>query len=450
MSISTRPALTLLFLLSACATSLAEGPETRTPEDVSASLDAWSAESDAPDSAASAQRDTSSDLSRVGPVLAGDDAASDPAHEDEASDPILGRDRCDDGEIYPMPEWSVAAPEAHGLDGRDLALAAEYARENDSHCLVVARHGEIVGEWYFGSTEVDTPVKSWSVGKSYAATVTGLALDQGYLGDVRDAVSSYVPQWTGLGRDDITIHHLMSMTSGLAFDLVADNLGMVMADDMTRRAIRNGAPRRPGYAWEYNNHTVQMIEPVLENAVGLPPDEFAQAELFEPLGMNAVWDRDSAGNPAMYMNVIASCRDHARLGQLYLRRGCWDGQELLSEEFVIQATSPSSAFNQGYGYWWWLNGQEPLLDSVTFQDKGHTMHPFAPDDAFCAIGLGNQMVEVIPSLDMVIVRMGPAPHENLRLWLTDRPRIMADLQSDGEQRVHNGVLERVLAAVQIH
>ena len=74
------------------------------------------------------------------------------------------------------------------------------------------------------------------------------------------------------------------------------------------------------------------------------------------------------------------------------------------------------------------------------------LHPFAPEDAFCAVGLGSQMVEVIPSEDLVIVRIGPAPHENINAWANQE--VMDRLMNDGKQIVHNGVLERVLGALE--
>jgi CubicO group peptidase (beta-lactamase class C family) len=102
--------------------------------------------------------------------------------------------------------------------------------------------------------------------------------------------------------------------------------------------------------------------------------------------------------------------------------------------------------NRGYGYYWWLSGESPTLDSVTFEDKPGGMHHFGPDDSYCAVGLGSQMIEVVPSLDMVIVRMGTAPHDDLANWL-DPEALYDDLIHDGEQIVHNGVLERVLGAL---
>ena len=104
--------------------------------------------------------------------------------------------------------------------------------------------------------------------------------------------------------------------------------------------------------------------------------------------MDVEWKRDEVGQPALYMNARASCRDNARFGQLFLRRGCWNGERVLSEEWVEAATSSSTNHNRGYGYWW-LSGEDPTLDSVDFEPKGPGgLHPFAPDDAFCAVGLG--------------------------------------------------------------
>jgi CubicO group peptidase (beta-lactamase class C family) len=455
--VSARPIIIVTLALFGCEVSMQTGPE-RTGRDADAFADAGVAgfeDAVAERENAPGESDTGSGVAYLDTgLLDTGDLDTEAPHRDapDALDPDVvpppaPLDRCDDGHRFPSPTWDLEPPESHGLDSRSLEIAARYAGQNDTYCMAVVRHGALVGEWYFGDTDERTPMRSWSVAKSYAATVAGIALDQGLISALRDPVADYVPEWAGTEKEAVTLHNVLSMTSGMHFDLVMDNVGITMARDMTQRALDTALDRRPGYAWEYNNHTVQVIERVLRNATGVAPDEFARTHLFEPIGMDATWERDRTGNPAMYMNVEASCRDHARFGYLYLRRGCWDGAEVLSDEFVEAATTPSSPYNQGYGYWWWLNGHQPLLDSVTFEPKGHIMHTFAPDDAFCAVGLGNQMIEVIPSLDMVVVRMGPAPHENLGFWLFDRPRIMQELQTDGEQRVHNGVLERVLDAI---
>ena len=100
--------------------------------------------------------------------------------------------------------------------------------------------------------------------------------------------------------------------------------------------------------------------------------------------------------------------------------------------------------NRGYGYWWWLNGQMPTLNSVDFTPKTQMLQPGVPPDAFCALGLGNQIVEVIPSLDMVIVRFGPAPQENLALWAMQDGAVMDGLLNDDVQHISYGTVKRVV------
>jgi CubicO group peptidase (beta-lactamase class C family) len=393
----------------------------------------------------------------------GSDPRDEPVRPPTAPDPDPGSDpadpgerpqnRCDDGFRYPASEWPVEAPAEHAMDPNALQHAANYAGDNFSRCLVVIRHGALVGEWYWGRNngrrmDRDNPIKSWSVGKSYASVVTGIAIDQGLIGSVDDSIADYIEPFQGTRKAEIRIADLLSMSSGVKFDLTADNLGMFFARDMTRKALRNPVQNAPGVLWEYNNHTVQLIEPILRQATGQAADEFAQTHLFEKLGMEATWQRDKRDQPAMYMNVSASCRDHAKFGYMMMRNGCWEGEEVLSQSYRDDALAPSTEMNRGYGYWWWLNAETPTLNSVDFSEYDGVLQPFAPADAFMAVGLGNQVIEMIPSLDMVIVRMGVAPQENLVYWLTDRPRIMREMKSDGDHVVLNGVVSRVLEAVE--
>ena len=383
------------------------------------------------------------------PPTSGDSSSpedpADPQDPTGSDDAALGECSMDD--VFPVPTWATALPEDHGLDPVHLQEAADLAAANLSNCLLVVRHGHIVGEWYWQGTTPTTKVKNWSVGKSYASTVVGLAVDRGDLDSVDELAADWIPEWQDTPREAIRLHDLLAMSSGLEFDMLADNVTMPLAQNMTALAVDAPLVNPPGALWEYNNHSVQSMEPILRAATGMAADEYADLHLFEPLGMDVEWKRDEVGQPALYMNARASCRDNARFGQLFLRRGCWNGERVLSEEWVEAATSSSTNHNRGYGYWWWLSGEDPTLDSVDFEPKGPGgLHPFAPDDAFCAVGLGNQFIEVIPSLDMVVVRMGTAPQDVPGAW-ADPLAIFEAAAEDGQQLVHNAVLERVLDAV---
>ena len=118
-----------------------------------------------------------------------------------------------------------------------LEAAALYAEQNQSDCMVVVKDGAIIGEWYWNNTEPFDKVKSWSVGKSYAATAVGLAYDQGYIESTDQSVADFIPEWQGTDKENITIQHMLSMTSGLRFDMIEDNLMMAYAENMTERTL---------------------------------------------------------------------------------------------------------------------------------------------------------------------------------------------------------------------
>jgi CubicO group peptidase (beta-lactamase class C family) len=348
----------------------------------------------------------------------------------------------------PDPDWPTSTPEAQGLDSAGLQAAADYAAANSSQCVVVVRHGVLVGEWYWQGATPTSPIRTWSLAKSYTSTLVGLALEQGLIHSVDDPVSRYVPEWRGTDRDSISIRELLSMASGLAFDEEADSIQIFQANDMTGQALALDLSDPPGSVWRYSNQAVQVFEAVIRNATGKLADAYAQEKLWGPTGMSATWLKDGVRHPAMYMNVLTSCRDHARFGELMLHQGCWGKKRVIGSDWISSATKSSTTFNHGYGWLWWLNAGPPTLDSVTpFEPLASgSYHPFAPADAFCASGLGSQMIEVIPSLDMVVVRTGFAPQEDPALAGNPLAQLGATL-NDGKQIVHNGVLQRVLAAV---
>ena len=125
---------------------------------------------------------------------------------------------------FPVPYWPTSLPETQGFDPSLLQSAADYASKNDSNCLVVVRHGQKVGEWYWQETEPDTLVKNWSVAKSYSSAVVGVAVDRGEISSVDAHASDWIPEWQGTDHEGITVSHLLAMSSGLRFDMIADNV----------------------------------------------------------------------------------------------------------------------------------------------------------------------------------------------------------------------------------
>jgi len=351
---------------------------------------------------------------------------------------------------WPIPEWSEADASAMGFDPVGLDEAARFAESIDSKCLLVVQDGHLVYERYWNGVTRETPNASWSVAKSFTSTLVGIALSRGEISSVEQPAADFLPSWVGTDKEAITIRHLLSMTSGLEFDFIADYGSVIFTDDMSAGAIGLPLDDAPGAVWNYNNRAVQVLESILEAATGLDVEEYASTHLWRPLGMQVAderaegthWERDGAGNVTTFANVRASCRDMARLGYLYLRRGAWGETRILDEGFVERATTASQELNRGYGWLFWVNAGAPAYDAGGEAFDGPIL-PAAPPDAFGAQGFGQNFIDVIPSTGTVLVHMRDAPHDPPSRLLLDLGGTISALLEDAA-RGHHRELNRLL------
>jgi CubicO group peptidase (beta-lactamase class C family) len=318
----------------------------------------------------------------------------------------------------PGAAWQKVSPASVGLDAAKLAQIAAQARNGKSNCLVVVRHGKLAGEWYFHGTGPATAQDVFSATKSFASTLVGIAQDEGDL-RISDPASRWIPQWRGTKSADVTLRQLLSMDSGRAWDVVTDYLRLLGAADRTAFAIGLGQAARPGTVWAYNNSAVQTLDRVLTAATHANVAEFADKHIFAPLGMeHTAMATDRAGNAQLFEGIHSTCRDMARFGVLMLNHGRWNGRQIVSRSFVAAATGHSSSrLNAAYGYLWWLN-REGVMAGVTAAtsigavDQGDVargrMVPGAPASMYWALGLGNQLIQVDPGTQTVVVRLGSA------------------------------------------
>ena len=212
------------------------------------------------------------------------------------------------------------------------------------------------------------------------------------------------------------------MDSGRDWSFPIDYVQFLRASDRTTFAVGLPQAHAPGQVWAYNNSAVQTLEPVLRNATGQNDAAFARKRLFAPLGMTrTAMGTDRAGNPQMFEGVQSSCRDMARLGVMVLNRGRWGKRQIVSSSWLHQATGVSSTpLNAGYGYLWWLNhygvlsspaAATSLQQALNPSTKRGRLVPGAPDDLVWALGLGNQLVQIDPATQTVVVRLGtPVPN----------------------------------------
>jgi CubicO group peptidase (beta-lactamase class C family) len=321
----------------------------------------------------------------------------------------------DEEPVYPEPDWVPEPPEQHGLDPAGLEHAAMLAEEAGSGCLLITRHGVIVGEWYWDGWAQGTQTPVFSVTKSISSALVGIAADEELLA-VDDWASSYIEEWTGTESEEVTIRNLLSNDSGRYWEFVNDYVTLSASSDKTQFGIDLDQQQAPGDWWEYNNSAIQTLDRVLGVATGEDVGEYARTRLFDPIGMKSSYAHDGMGNAVMYSDVLASCRDLARLGYLYLRGGQWaEGVQVISSDWVAESTSPSTPHNDAYGYLWWLNRDGHWIrPSAPLREEGDgLLIPTAPEGSFSARGLGSQLVGVDPATEIVFTRLAEVPIDQL-------------------------------------
>lgn len=320
-------------------------------------------------------------------------------------------------EVVPTDDWERTDAEEAGFDPDRLAAMDDALQEADSSCFVVTRGGKVVHEAYFGDADELTMKAAFSVTKSFTSVLVGIAADEGLLA-LDDPAAEHVPQWQGTDAGEVTIRDLLANVSGREWDYETDYEEMAFAaEDKTGFAIDLEQTSAPGEVWHYNNAAIQVLSAVLESTVGESPADYAFRSLLAPLQMTrTLWGGDDSGRTTTFSGVTASCLDLARLGLLMMRDGRWGDQQVLSPEHVAASTGEASSdLNASYGLLWWVNDEGPLLGPLTARNDGSDparngrLAPRAPDDAFWAIGFGGQTVAVVPSEDLVAVRMGAMP-----------------------------------------
>jgi CubicO group peptidase (beta-lactamase class C family) len=307
----------------------------------------------------------------------------------------------------PGAAWSTAAPENHDLDPLRLDNTVRYVEGLDSNCLVVVKDGYLMGSWYWNDTTPTTEQEVFSVTKSLTGTLVGIAQDRGLL-DIDEPASTYIEEWRGTASEAVTTRHLLSMDSGLRWDTQTDLLGLLTADDKRAFAIGLSQEHPPGMQWTYSSASAELVGEVLERATGETVEDFARANLFTPLGMRSTMMSDSAGNTMTSMGWQASCLDVARFGYLALHQGAWGADQLVSREWFNAATGSSQELMTPHGYLWWHNDDgRRMARSGDVVDDGTYSWPDSPADTFSAEGTANQLLIVVPSEALIVVRLGP-------------------------------------------
>ncbi len=325
------------------------------------------------------------------------------------------------GRVAPLPPapagfaaepWPEAPPVSgkaiHRIDYGALDFALTQAFENNEanhRAVLIAVDGKIVEERYADGFDEETGFLAWSMAKSVTATLVGAAARRDFL-DVEDPAP--VPEWEGdEDKAAITWDDLLRMQSGLAFEEAYDkprsdvNRMLFEKGDAGGFAARMPVEHAPGEVWYYSSGTTNLIARTLSDVLadqGVTLHAFAREVLFKPLGAaSIVLEPDAAGNFIGSSFVYATARDWARLGQLYLQDGVWNGERLLPEGWADYVKTPAAASDNQYGAQFWLN-----LEGETRP----RFFPGVPEEMYFFSGHEGQYVFIIPDKRMVVVRTG--------------------------------------------
>lgn len=298
----------------------------------------------------------------------------------------------------------------------DAALEEAFAEPDPddprrTRAVIVVHGGRIVAERYASGFGGATPLLGWSMTKSVTGALIGILVGQGLLEPDRPAP---VPEWRDPSdpRRAITLEQLLQMAGGLDFEelyetKLASAVNRMLFSVLDGAAFAAARPLAfpPGTRWQYSSGTTAILSRIVRQTAPGEGRTFARRELFDRIGMTtAVLEEDPSGTISGSSFMYAGARDWARFGLLYLHDGLWAGERVLPAGWVEASTTPTTAATPdgvSYGYQLWLNRSSPAGSGLRWM-------PWLPEDAFACRGHESQFVVVIPSRDLVVVRLGRA------------------------------------------
>lgn len=318
------------------------------------------------------------------------------------------------GDIYFPPHgssvWETVSPEELGWDFGPVSELENLLEENGTRAFLILMDGKIAFEYYFGRRlAINQPFvkeSTWywaSAGKTLTAATVGVAQHEGFLTINQKTSDLLGIGWTSLPKakeDLITIRHQLTMTTGL-------DEGVGNSDDYSAsNLIYKGDA---GTRWSYHNAPYTILDEVIAAATGVNFSDYFHEKIGQKIGMTGSWQRIGFNNV-----YFSDARSMARFGLLVLAKGKWKNEIVLQNPtFFADMILPSQDINPSYGYLWWLNGKSNyMLPGLQLSLPGK-LFPNAPEDLVCGLGRDGQYICVVPSKNMVLVRMGENPDSRL-------------------------------------
>lgn len=295
-------------------------------------------------------------------------------------------------------DWETMDPAELNWCPEKIDSLYTFLDTENSKAFLVLKDGKIVLEKYFDDFTRDDVWRWASVGKPMMGTLMGIAEQDGYL-NLDEPTSDYLgAAWTSAPADKealITLRHHLSMTTGLNDGTNTCTLPSCL-----------GYLADAGTRWAYHNATYYLLADVLEEATGKDFNQYFDEEITATIGIDGNWVNSG------YAKILSTTpRDMARFGLLFLNNGKWGTTPIIEDSVFFQnMITPSQDLNRSYGYYWWLNGQESYMFPETQDVFPGSLDPNAPADLYVGVGYGGQYLNIVPSQNMIVIRMGELPN----------------------------------------
>jgi CubicO group peptidase (beta-lactamase class C family) len=301
---------------------------------------------------------------------------------------------------FPDVRWTATAPEDQGMSNATLNEMMQFIEDSEASVrgLVVTRNGYIVKEGYWFYNTENTTRHIFSCTKSFVGALIGIALKEGFLDNVSQRMIDFFPHLTidnmDARKEAITLEHLLTMTHGL--DWNEWNVSYFEPENMYNQMfLASGNAVQffldlptaydPGEHWVYTTGASHILSAIIQEVTNMTTYDFAKEYLFEPLNMTiGSWAVDDQGVNNGGTLLYVTPRSMAKLGLLYLNKGTWEGQEIISEEYITQSSTAyvnASILAPYYGYQWWIGAEEGV---------------------YSAMGSNGQYIHVVPEYNIVM------------------------------------------------
>jgi CubicO group peptidase (beta-lactamase class C family) len=319
----------------------------------------------------------------------------------ETSPTIYDKDKFYSSELpastKPEP-WKIH-PKRHTLRLPDEYRA--YVESYETQSLLVFKADTLIYEEYWNSHGPETVSNSFSAAKTVVSMLVGIATDEGYIKSIDEPVCHYLPEFSGKGKEKITIRHLLMMASGLNWgesgsDPLSENAESYYGWDLHGLVTRQKVARKPGELFLYQSGNTQLLGYVVEKATGKDLTDYADEKLWQPLGAEhpAFWSLDSKnGDEKSFCCLYSTSRDFARIGMLLSHNGNWKGRQLIPEWYFKEMVTPQKMATEEH-----IPNTRYGLHVWTFSGYGEPVY-------YCR-GIKGQYIIALPQRDLVVVRTG--------------------------------------------